>query len=184
MAEHFISEFFSVFAELGIRPEFYRMRDIYRSGKFNDAIDQILRKADVVRRIYKEVSGSERADNWHPFQVICPNCGRIATTEVTAYDGTEVTYRCHKQSRVMYHPVLPTGELSETKAPIPGCGHEGKMSPLNGNGKLPWKLECVREVEDVSGDNRGRGARPQHQGRLARCGPRHACGKSSAWSRP
>jgi lysyl-tRNA synthetase, class I len=145
MAEHFISEFFSVFADLGIRPEFYRMRDIYRSGKFNDAIDAILRKADVVRRIYKEVSGSERQDNWHPFQVICPNCGRIATTEVTGYDGTDVTYRCLKLSKVMYHPVLPSGELSETKAPIPGCGHEGKMSPLNGNGKLPWKLEwCAK----------------------------------------
>ena len=145
MADHFISEFFSVFAELGIRPEFYRMRDIYRSGKFNDAVAQILGKADVVRRIYKEVSGSERADNWHPFQVVCPNCGRIATTEVTAFDGTEVTYICHKKSRVMYHPVLPSGELSETKAPIPGCGHEGKMSPFNGNGKLPWKLEwCAK----------------------------------------
>jgi lysyl-tRNA synthetase class 1 len=145
MADHFISEFFSVFAELGIRPEFYRMRDIYRSGKFNAAIDTILRKADVVRRIYKEISGSERLDTWHPFQVICPNCGRIATTEVTAYDGSEVTYTCHKLSRVMYHPVLPNGELSAEKAPIPGCGHSGKMSPLNGNGKLPWKLEwCAK----------------------------------------
>jgi lysyl-tRNA synthetase, class I len=147
MAEHFISEYFSVFAELGIRPEFYRMRDIYRSGKFNDAIHQILLKAPEVRRIYKEVSGSERAENWYPFQVICPNCGRIATTEVTAYDGTDVTYICHKKSRVMYHPVLPNGELSAQKAPIPGCGHEGKMSPLNGNGKLPWKLEwCAKWV--------------------------------------
>jgi lysyl-tRNA synthetase class 1 len=141
MAEHFISEYFGVFADLGIRPEFYRMRDIYRSGKFNAAIDQILRRAPEVRRIYKEVSGSERADNWFPFQVICPNCGRIATTEVTAYDGAEVTYICHKKSRVMYHPVLSSGELSDQKAPIPGCGHEGKMSPFSGNGKLPWKLE-------------------------------------------
>jgi lysyl-tRNA synthetase class 1 len=145
MAEHFIGEFFSVFAELGIRPEFYRMRDIYRSGKFNDAIDKILRKADVVRRIYKEVSGSERVDTWHPFQVICENCGRIVSTEVTAYDGTNVTYRCLPVTRVMYHPILPTGELSETKAPIRGCGHEGTMSPFNGNGKLPWKLEwCAK----------------------------------------
>ena len=129
MAEHFISEFFSVFADLGIRPEFYRMRDIYRSGKFNEAIDQILRKADVVRRIYKEVSGSERPETWHPFQVICENCGRIGTTEVTAYDGTNVTYSCK--------PYL----VKWAK----GCGHEGKMSPFDGKGKLPWKLEwCAK----------------------------------------
>jgi lysyl-tRNA synthetase class 1 len=129
MAEHFISEFFSVFADLGIRPEFYRMRDIYRSGKFNESIDAILRKADVVRRIYKEVSGSDRPETWHPFQVICENCGRIGTTEVTAYDGKEVTYSCK--------PYL----VKWAK----GCGHEGKMSPFNGNGKLPWKLEwCAK----------------------------------------
>jgi lysyl-tRNA synthetase class 1 len=129
MAEHFILEFFSVFADLGIRPEFYRMRDIYRSGKFNDAIDAILRKADVVRRIYKEVSGSERPETWHPFQVICENCGRIGTTEVTAYDGQLVTYSCK--------PYL----VKWAK----GCGHEGRMSPFNGNGKLPWKLEwCAK----------------------------------------
>ncbi len=145
MADHFIGEFFGVFAELGIKPEFYRMRDIYRSGKFNTAIDTILRKADVVRRIYKEISGSERADDWHPFQVVCPNCGRIATTEVTAYDGAEVTFKCLELSRVQYRPVLPDGTVSDEKAPIPGCGHSGKISPFDGNGKLPWKLEwCAK----------------------------------------
>lgn len=129
MAEHFISEFFSVFGELGIRPEFYRMRDIYRSGKFNEAIDAILRKADAVRRIYKKVSGSERADDWHPFQVVCENCGRIGTTVVTAYDGKEVTYHC-------------SPDLVKWAK---GCGHSGKISPFDGRGKLPWKLEwCAK----------------------------------------
>ena len=129
MADHYISEFFSVFGELGIRPEFYRMRDIYRSGKFNEAIDAILRKKDVVRTIYKEVSGSERGPDWHPFQVICENCGRIGTTEVTAYDGREVTYEC-KPDLVKW---------------ARGCGHRGKMSPFDGKGKLPWKLEwCAK----------------------------------------
>jgi len=129
MADHYISEFFSVFGELGIRPEFYRMRDIYRSGKFNEAIDAILRKADVVRRIYKEVSGSERPEHWHPFQVVCEKCGRVGTTVVSAYDGREVTYECK--------PDLVKWAV--------GCGHRGKMSPFDGRGKLPWKLEwCAK----------------------------------------
>jgi lysyl-tRNA synthetase, class I len=129
MADHYISEFFSVFGELGIRPEFYRMRDIYRSGKFNEAIDAVLRKADVVRRIYKEVSGSERPDDWHPFQVVCEKCGRVGTTVVSAYDGKEVTYEC-KPNLVKW---------------AAGCGHRGKMSPFDGRGKLPWKLEwCAK----------------------------------------
>jgi lysyl-tRNA synthetase class 1 len=129
MAEHYISEFFGVFTELGIRPEFYRLRDIYRSGKFNEAIDTILGKADVVRRIYKEVSGAVRPETWHPFQVICENCGRIGTTVVSAYDGKEVVYECR--------PDLVKWAR--------GCGHKGKVSPFNGNGKLPWKLEwCAK----------------------------------------
>ena len=57
MADHYISEFFSVFGELGVRPEFYRMRDIYRSGKFNEAIDAILRKR---RRGAPHLQGSQR----------------------------------------------------------------------------------------------------------------------------
>jgi lysyl-tRNA synthetase class 1 len=118
-----------VFAELGVQPEFYRMRDIYRTGKFNEAIDAILRTADVVRKIYKEVSGAERSDTWHPFQVICEKCGRIGTTEITAYDGKEVTYEC-KPDLVKW---------------ARGCGHRGKMPPFDGNGKLPWKLEwCAK----------------------------------------
>jgi lysyl-tRNA synthetase class 1 len=129
MADHFISEFWGVFKELGVEPEFYRMRDIYRAGRFNEAIDVILRKADVVRRIYKEVSGSERPDTWLPFQVVCEQCGRIGTTEVTAYDGKEVTYEC-KPDLVKW---------------ARGCGHRGKMSPFDGRGKLPWKLEwCAK----------------------------------------
>ena len=129
MADHYISEFWGVFKELGVEPQFYRMRDIYRSGQFNEAIDVILRHAPDVRRIYKEVSGSERPETWHPFQVVCEKCGRIGTTEVTAYDGKEVTYECR--------PDLVKWAR--------GCGHRGKMSPFDGRGKLPWKLEwCAK----------------------------------------
>jgi lysyl-tRNA synthetase class 1 len=125
VAEHFIGEFFDIFTELGVETERYRMRDIYRAGKFNEVIDVILRNAAVVRKIYKEVSGSARPDNWYPFQVVCEQCGRIGTTEVIDYDGKEVTYRCR--------PDLVSWAT--------GCGAHGKVSPFDGRGKLPWKLE-------------------------------------------
>ncbi len=132
MAEHYMREFWQVFADLGVQVERYRMRDIYRSGQFNAAIDMILRNADKVRRVYKEVSNSDRAEHWHPFQAICEKCGSIASTEVYAYDGALVSYRC-----------LPT-KVVNTKLNLGrGCGHEGKVSPFDGRGKLPWKLEWV-----------------------------------------
>jgi lysyl-tRNA synthetase class 1 len=127
MAEHYISEFFDIFKELGVGAETYRMRDIYRSGKFNEAIDAILSNAHIVREVYKEVSGAERPDYWYPFQVICQQCGRIGTTEVYNYQNGKVSYRCR--------PNLVKWAT--------GCGNEGEVSPFDGNGKLVWKLEWV-----------------------------------------
>jgi lysyl-tRNA synthetase class 1 len=127
MAEHYMGEFWGVFRELGVEVEPYRMRDVYRSGRFNTAIDTILRHADVVRRVYKEVSNSDRPPTWYPFQVVCEGCGRIGTTEVYAYSDGLVSYRC-RENLVKW---------------AKGCGHEGRMSPFDGKGKLPWKLEWV-----------------------------------------
>lgn len=127
MADHFITDFWSVFKDLGVECEFYRMRDVYRSGTFNEAIDRILSQAELVRDIYKKVSNSDRPKGWLPFQTICENCGRVGTTECTNYDGKTVEYVCR--------PDLVTWAK--------GCGHRGKMSPFDGKGKLPWKLEWV-----------------------------------------
>lgn len=127
LADHYISEFLDLFTELGVGAEIYRMRDVYRSGRFNEAIDAILKKADVVRRVYAEVSHAVRPSDWLPFQVVCEHCGKIGTTEVTDYDGREVTYAC-KPNLVSW---------------AKGCGHRGRVSPFDGRGKLPWKLEWV-----------------------------------------
>jgi lysyl-tRNA synthetase class 1 len=122
MAEHYIREFFDVFdKQLGVKPEIYRMRDVYRSGHFDEAIDRILKSSDAVRAVYKEVSGSSRDRSWHPFQVICEQCGRIGTTEVFAYEGGEVVYYCN--------PTLVKWAR--------GCSYRGKVAPFNGKGKLP-----------------------------------------------
>jgi lysyl-tRNA synthetase class 1 len=131
MAEHYITEFYGVFDTIGVAVERYRMRDLYRSGKMNEPLDRILAKAARVRQIYEEVSGPARQGtrgvDWHPFQVLCEVCGRIGTTEVVAYDGKEVEYFCR--------PHLVKWAQ--------GCGHHGKVSPFDGRGKLPWKVEWV-----------------------------------------
>ena len=125
IAEHYIREFFDIFHELGVEAETYCLRDIYRSGQFNEVIDAILQKAATVRRVYKEVSNSNRPDSWYPFQTVCEQCGRIGTTEVTGYDGKEVVYTCR----------------SDLVTWARGCDYAGKVSPFDGHGKLPWKLE-------------------------------------------
>lgn len=127
LADHYISEFLGLFNELGVGAEIYRTRDLYRSGRFNEAIDAILKNTAIVRKVYAEVSNATRPANWLPFQVICEECGKIGVTEVTDYDGKEVSYSCR--------PDLVTWAS--------GCGNRGRTSPFDGNGKLPWKLEWV-----------------------------------------
>jgi lysyl-tRNA synthetase, class I len=125
IADHYISEFFALFAELGVAATTYRMRDLYRSGRMDEVIDTVLRGKDAIRAIYQRVNGSVKPPEWHPFQVVCPNCGRIGTTIVTAYDGERVHYRC----------------LENLVSWATGCGVEGWVSPFAGGGKLPWKIE-------------------------------------------
>jgi lysyl-tRNA synthetase, class I len=126
-AKHFMGEFLEVFAKLGISPEVYYLRDLYRMGQLDRYIDLFLQNAHLVRESYLEISKSKRADNWYPFQPICEKCGKIATTVVTDYNGKEVFYTCE-----------PTATNY-----VQGCGHSGWVSPFGGNGKLPWKVEWV-----------------------------------------
>ncbi len=126
-AKFFMGEFLEVFSYLGIQPEVYYLRDLYRSGQLNPYIDTVLNHAHLVREAYQQVSKAERPDNWYPFQVICENCGKNATTVVTDYNGSEVFYTCQPDATDW----------------VPGCGHSGWISPFDGNGKLPWKVEWV-----------------------------------------
>ncbi len=124
-ADYHAARFVALFAGLGITPEFHRMREIYRSGALDPAIDLVLRKAEMIREIYARVSNVKKDDDWYPVMVICEHCGRIGTTKVTGYDGKEVTYECQ--------PDYVTW--------AEGCGHRGKISPFKGNAKLPWNLQ-------------------------------------------
>jgi lysyl-tRNA synthetase, class I len=99
----------------------------------NEHIDLFLKNAHLVRESYLQVSKAQRADNWYPFQVICEKCQKIATTVTTDYNGTEVFYTCQPNATDW----------------VKGCGHSGWISPFDGNGKLPWKVEWVAKWQVV-----------------------------------
>jgi lysyl-tRNA synthetase class 1 len=126
-AKYFMGEFLDVFDYLGVKPEVYYLRDLYRSGRLNSYIDTFLKNANLVREAYLEASKARRPEDWYPFQVTCEKCGKIATTVVSDYNGSEVFYTCKPDATDW----------------VQGCGHSGLISPFNGNGKLPWKVEWV-----------------------------------------
>lgn len=130
-AEYYAQEYQGVIKEAGFNPSYYRASELYTSGKMNDVIITALERAAEIRAIYKKVSGAEKADDWFPLAVICEQCGKVGTTKTTAFDGEHVTYQCQKD--------LVTWAQ--------GCGHAGTVSPLNGNAKLPWKVEWAAKFK-------------------------------------
>ena len=115
-AEYFAGEFRKVIEDAGWHPEFYYSSELYLSGKMDGAIREALEHAHDIRRIYKEVSGSQKGEDWLPLSVICGQCGSVFSTQARNFDGKEVEYSCK-------------------------CGYERKTSPFGGKAKLPWKVE-------------------------------------------
>lgn len=127
-AEFFASEFVTVFNKLGCEPELIRTSDLYKTGRMNNGVRECLDNVHVIRKIYEKLYHKKIADNWFPFQVVCPECGKVATTKVTAWDSQNVTFSCGDAAKYTQ-----------------GCGYQGKTSPFSSggkySGKLSWKIE-------------------------------------------
>jgi lysyl-tRNA synthetase class 1 len=139
-AEYFAEEYKRAIEKAGFTPTYYRSSELYLSGRMNECIRIALEKAADIRRIYLEASGSKKAEDWLPLNVICENCGKVSTTKVTDFDGSTVAYHCY--------------DLEWTN----GCDHEGRISPFDGKAKLPWKVEWAAKfkVVDVSVEGGGK----------------------------
>src|SRR3990167_7394543 len=135
-------EYTEIFNSLGVHPKIIWGSELYLSGKMNALVRLCLDKAGKIRAIYKSLYGQDRPSNWYPFQVVCKNCGKLSTTSVTGWDGSKVTYTCQVDA------------VDWTK----GCGHQGKVSPFDGHGKLPWKVEwpCKWKVIGVTIEGAGK----------------------------
>lgn len=125
-AEYFTEDMKKVLESLGVKATYLSSWDLYHEGKFNDAIRKALDGAEKILNIYAEVAGSKKRElGWLPLQVICEQCGRLGTTRVHDWDGKTVAYTCEPN-------LVKWAE---------GCGNQGRISPFDGNGKLPWKVD-------------------------------------------
>ena len=123
--EYFAKEFQQVIEATGCHPQFVWASELYLSGKMDGVIREALEHAEDIRRIQKEISGADRKPGVLPISVICPQCGKMSTTEATDFDGETVMVHCY-----------PT-KVEWTK----GCGFEGRVSPFGGKAKLYWKAD-------------------------------------------
>lgn len=124
-AQYYALEFKKVFNLLGANPKIIWASKLYQEGRMNEGIKKCLDNATKIREIYKRVAGANLSDDWYPFFVVCPKCGRVGTTRVYDWDGQAVSFKCEPEMVVW----------------AAGCGHQGKVAPFDGTGKLPWKVE-------------------------------------------
>jgi lysyl-tRNA synthetase class 1 len=126
-AEYYFMQSVEKFEELGIEADIESTGEQYEKGAFNPVIKTALDNAEKIRDIYKRLYGEKAARRKYQFNIICEKCGKIATTEITNWDPEKelVTYECR----------------DDVVAWAKGCGHKSTISPYNGNGKFPWKVE-------------------------------------------
>ncbi len=124
-ADQYANEFIEVIKGLGYNVKFVKTSEMYKVGFFDEAIKITLDHADEIRKIYFEVSGAKKDQDWYPLNVICPVCGKTGSTKVIGWDSKKVRFQC-----------LPN-QVEWAK----GCGYEGEIEPFKGNAKLPWKVE-------------------------------------------
>lgn len=124
-AEYYGQDYVRALDAVGFGAQVYRASDLYKKGAMNSQIRQALEKREQIRAIYLQVSGSEKPEDWYPFNVVCENCGNLSATKITSFDGEIVEYTCS----------------SDTITWAEGCDHTGKISPFDGNGKFPWKID-------------------------------------------
>ncbi|MFQ5406441.1 MAG: lysine--tRNA ligase [Candidatus Micrarchaeia archaeon] len=119
-AEEVRSEVYEHFDDLGLSPELYNTSDKYKDGTFNEATKTALENAEKINEINRKVSGADKKSGHLPFKPICPSCGKINTSFASDFDGKTVAFECKEYK---------------------GCNEKGRISPYDGKGKLPWKVE-------------------------------------------
>ncbi|MGD2200415.1 MAG: lysine--tRNA ligase [Candidatus Bathyarchaeota archaeon] len=102
---------------------------VYQEGVLDEEIITLMENADRVGEIIKEELGQEKYTDTLPYFAVCEDCGRIYTTKSYKFlpGENKLLYRC---------------EGMEIKGRwLEGCGNEGEVDVLAGQGKLSWKVE-------------------------------------------
>jgi len=121
--DYFSRQFVDSLNDFGIKAKIYSGAGVYRSGLMANLIRTALERAEEIREILNKFREKPLPKGWLPFDPLCENCGRIATTKAISWHGDRVRYWCEGTDYVA------------------GCGHEGEADFTAGGGKLTWRVE-------------------------------------------
>ncbi len=125
-ASHMIALLGSFLAPVDVEYELMRSSEMYGSGAFDEALKLVLAKHQEIIRIVAPTLREENRAGWSPVMPLCPSCGQVNSTLVTAY-----------------HPDRGTVEFSCERSfgGAHGCGFRGEQSILGGRAKVQWKVD-------------------------------------------
>ncbi len=121
--DFFANPFLEALPDFGIEAEILHSSEFYDEGRLNEEIRLALENKNLIKDILDKYRSDSLSEDWLPYDPICQNCGRIATTEAYDWEGNYVYYDCEG---VEY---------------VDGCGYEGKADFTKGEGKLTWRVE-------------------------------------------
>ncbi len=125
-SEHMIGLLGKFLEPVKVDYELIRSSEMYASGRFDEALRLIMAKHAEIIAIVAPTLREENRAGWSPFMPLCPACGQINSTRVTAY-----------------HPERDSVEFSCERAfgGSQGCGFKGEQSVLGGLAKAQWKVD-------------------------------------------
>jgi lysyl-tRNA synthetase class 1 len=125
-AAHMIGLLGTFLAPVEVDYELMRSSEMYARGAFDDALRLIVAKHQEIIAIVAPTLREENRAGWSPIMPLCPQCGQINSTLVTAYfpDRAAVAFSCERSF-----------------GGARGCGFAGEQSVLGGLCKVQWKVD-------------------------------------------
>jgi len=125
-SEHMLSVLGKFLAPVEIEYELIKSTEMYGTGAFDEALKLILARNQQIIEIIAPTLREENRAGWSPIMPLCPQCGQVNSTLVTAYhpDRAKVEFSCER-SFGGAHP----------------CGFKGEQSVLGGKAKVGWKVD-------------------------------------------
>jgi lysyl-tRNA synthetase, class I len=125
-ADHMVALLEEFLEPVDVDYELMLASEMYQRGKFDAALKLILSKHKEIIAIVAPTLREEHRSAWSPFMPLCPSCGQINSTLVTAYhpERASVEFSCERSFGGAH-----------------GCGWAGEQSVLGGKAKVQWKVD-------------------------------------------
>ncbi|MGH7916542.1 MAG: lysine--tRNA ligase [Candidatus Binataceae bacterium] len=125
-AAHMIGLLRTFLAPVEVEYELLRSSEMYQSGRFDRGLELVLAHHQEIIAVIAPTLREENRAGWSPLMPLCPRCGQINSTLVTAYhaERASVEFSCERAFG---------GAL--------GCGLRVEQSVLGGMAKVQWKVD-------------------------------------------